>query len=194
MRWSGASCQQQCRHRHRLAFAQGRRGAADMVRQMVGGGAARLAAAIPAVGLAPASKASWRRSTEAWSDAAWRCWSISAGPRPTARWRSRCRRRAARPGRDLQCADRRGRRHGGDRILRRVEPGDGRSTAEELYAGAIVEHEPANRSEVGVDEAPVGLHARPSVKLTKLAKSFGCRIEMAQQAPARGSMPRASSG
>jgi phosphocarrier protein HPr len=29
---------------------------------------------------------------------------------------------------------------------------------------------------------PVGLHARPSVKLTKLAKSFGCRIEMAQQA------------
>ena len=29
---------------------------------------------------------------------------------------------------------------------------------------------------------PVGLHARPSVKLTKLAKSFGCRIEIAQQA------------
>ena len=29
---------------------------------------------------------------------------------------------------------------------------------------------------------PVGLHARPSVKLTKLAKSFGCRIEVAQQA------------
>ena len=28
----------------------------------------------------------------------------------------------------------------------------------------------------------VGLHARPSVKLTKLAKSFGCRIEMAQHA------------
>jgi phosphocarrier protein HPr len=28
----------------------------------------------------------------------------------------------------------------------------------------------------------VGLHARPSVKLTKLAKSFGCRIEVAQQA------------
>jgi len=29
---------------------------------------------------------------------------------------------------------------------------------------------------------PVGLHARPSVKLTKLAKTFGCRIEMAQHA------------
>ena len=29
---------------------------------------------------------------------------------------------------------------------------------------------------------PVGLHARPSVKLTKLAKSFRCRIEMAQHA------------
>ena len=28
----------------------------------------------------------------------------------------------------------------------------------------------------------VGLHARPSVKLTKLAKSFGCRIEMARPA------------
>jgi phosphocarrier protein HPr len=27
---------------------------------------------------------------------------------------------------------------------------------------------------------PVGLHARPSVKLTKLAKSFRCRIEVAQ--------------
>ena len=29
---------------------------------------------------------------------------------------------------------------------------------------------------------PVGLHARPSVKLTRLAKSFRCRIEVAQHA------------
>jgi phosphocarrier protein HPr len=29
---------------------------------------------------------------------------------------------------------------------------------------------------------PVGLHARPSVKLTRLAKSFRCRIEVSQHA------------
>ena len=40
----------------------------------------------------------------------------------------------------------------------------------------------------------VGLHARPSVKLTKLAKTFASRIELgASPRAARGSTPRASS-
>ena len=39
---------------------------------------------------------------------------------------------------------------------------------------------PATRSVLMKHAA--GLHARPSVKLTKLAKSFRCRIEVAQHA------------
>ena len=39
----------------------------------------------------------------------------------------------------------------------------------------------------------VGLHARPSVKFTKLAKSFAAEVEMALPPEVRGSTPRASS-
>ena len=39
----------------------------------------------------------------------------------------------------------------------------------------------------------IGLHARPSVKLTKLAKTFASKIEVAPRPEGRGSTPRASS-
>ncbi len=39
----------------------------------------------------------------------------------------------------------------------------------------------------------VGLHARPSVKLTKLAKTFASRIDWPLRRTAHGSTPRASS-
>ena len=39
---------------------------------------------------------------------------------------------------------------------------------------------------------PVGLHARPSVKLTKLAKTFSAGIGLALAVDGPGSTPRAS--
>ena len=116
------------------------RGAAEMVRQMVGpevplahcGGD-------PGGGLGTSVESIMAAIAEAWSEKGSRCSSISAGPRPTARWRSRC------------CLP-----TGATRVvicnapivegavMAATESSAGRaptavrSTAEELYAGSIV--------------------------------------------------------
>ena len=116
------------------------RGAADMVRQMVGpevplahcGGN-------PDGGLGTSVERSWRRSRKPGRTRAWRCWSISAGRRPTARWRSRCCRREQR---DKVVICNAPIVEGAVMAATEASAGSSlaavRSTAEELYAGAIV--------------------------------------------------------
>ena len=122
MRWSGGHDQHQCRHRHRLAFARTWRAARPRWCARWSGRRCRwrFAAAIPGAGLAPASKASWRRSRSLVGQGGG-----DAGRSRRGRDQQRNGDRAvaagkARPGGDLQCADRRGRRHGGDGIVGRV--------------------------------------------------------------------------
>ncbi len=116
------------RHRHRLPLAARRRG-----RRRYGapdGGATRSAspgaAATPRAGSAPASAQSWRPSTGPGRRRVSPSSSISAAPRPTARWRSKCCRGAAGTDPHLQRADRGGRRDGGHRSFRRLRSRSGR--------------------------------------------------------------------
>src|SRR5262249_42734155 len=81
--------------------------------------------------------------------------------------------RPARQGRDLQRADRRRRGDGRDRGLgRRLARG---CTA---HRRGVVGAMSGWSSSSVVIRHDVGLHARPSVKLTKLAKSFASAIEI----------------
>ena len=140
MPWSNGHDQQQCRHRHCLAFegcgaGSGGDGASDAG---AGGAAGPLRAAIRAAALEPASKASWRRSRKPGRKR-------GRGARRSRRGRDQQRDgdrdaacRPARPGGDLQRADRRGRGHGGDRVVGGSSLAAVCSTAEELYAGSIV--------------------------------------------------------
>ena len=114
------------------------RGAAEMVRQMVGpevplahcGGD-------PGGGLGTSVESIMAAIAEAWSEKGSRCSSISAGPRP-ARWRSRC----CLPTGATGCGDLSPIVEGA--VMAATESSAGsslaavRSTAEELYAGSIV--------------------------------------------------------
>ena len=118
--------------------------------------------------------------------------SISAAPRPTARWRSRCcSRDGASLRRRMQCADRRGRRHGGDRGGRRqlARAGAGASPKNFLPMkrrqdrSMEVDHVGRSRTDRSSPAAcgsstRSGMHARPAVKLTKLAKTFQAQISV----------------
>ena len=97
------------------------RGTADMVRQMVGDEVPlACCGGNPDGGLGTSVEAIMKAIDQAWSERASRSWSISAAPRPTARWRSRCSRAERQaPHRRLQRADRRRRGDGGDRSLGR---------------------------------------------------------------------------
>ena len=71
-------------------------GAADMVRQMVGDEVPlAFCGGDPDGGLGTNVEAIMQAIERAWSEAASRFSSISAAPRPTARWRSRCSARRA---------------------------------------------------------------------------------------------------
>ncbi len=89
-------------------------------------------------------------------------------------------------GRDLQRADRRGRGHGRDRSGRRQLARQVRATAEELSPEErpmdIELSADADRTRrvpgAAVVRDPTGLHARPAVKLTKLAKQFEASVRV----------------
>ena len=87
--------------------------------------------------------------------------------------------RPARQGADLQCAGGRGRGGGGDRSGRRVERRYGAADGRGIF-GAMKNGTATDQAATGaiVIAHEVGLHARPSVKLTKLAKTFASKIEL----------------
>ena len=110
------------------------RGAADMVRQMVGDEVpCACTGGNPDGGLGTDPLKIRAAIESVWTDAGVAILVDLGGAETNARWRSRCstRDRGARV-RDLQRAGRRGRGDGGDRSRRRRDAGPGRATAEEL--------------------------------------------------------------
>ena len=82
---------------------------------------------------------------------------------------------------------------GGDRVVGRVEHRRGAQHGRRTLCRVDRPMSESSAARSVLMKHPVGLHARPSVKLTRLAKSFRCRIEWRSTPPDRGSMPRASS-
>src|SRR5205814_9268625 len=83
-----------------------------------------------------------------------------------------------RPRRRLQCAGGRGSRHGGDGSGIRRDAGGGTPHRGRIDAGLMQENGMNKLRASVLMRHEVGLHARPSVKLTKLAKAFQSRIDL----------------
>ena len=100
----------------------------------------------------------------------------------------------ARQGRHLQCTHRRGRGHGGDRGRGRRKLGAGPRHRRGACAVTSPEtrHEKSRMTEENsvqgsaVITHEIGLHARPSVKLTKLAKTFESQIHLRGESAGEG--------
>ena len=170
----------ECRHRHRVAFGQGRRrrrrhGAPDGRRR----GAARLdRRQSRTAASAPMSASIMAAIDRAWSEAGVAILVDLGGAETNSEMAiEMLPEDAARPRRDLQRAGRGGRGDGGDRSVRRVVARQrcGRRPRSCSVAMKIrrTDTEPTRapaRSALITNE--VGLHARPSVKLTQLAKTL----------------------
>ncbi len=92
------------------------------------------------------------------------------------------RRAARKPHRDMQRADRRRRGDGRDRGIGRRFAQGSRGDRPRTRAGVNEREETMSATaaaQVEITHHAVGLHARPSVKFTKLAKTFAADIEMA---------------
>ena len=168
-------------------------GAADMVRQMVGDEVPLAwCGGNPDGGLGTRSKPSSPPSTAPGRTRASRSSSIWAAPRPIPRWPSKCSMATA-PARSWSAMRRSSRARSWPRPKPRAARRSPRSsaTAEELSPDDVTR--PASAEAQVLITHEVGLHARPSVKLTKLAKGFAARIDLALAEAARGSTPSRSS-
>ena len=129
--------------------------------------------------------------------------SISAGPRPTARWRSRCWRAGAQQVVVCNAPIVEGAVMAATEAVRRRSLEQVKAVAEELvcrlmsrpdddwtgYAGNFRER---GRSRVTAVHA-VGLHARPRSSSPSSPRRFQAQVDRASPTTGRGSMPRASS-